>query len=98
MLLHGNLSLFSCQGAEICSHGPFPPGNACLDSKQNLESGRRTLRLKKSWHNPKITIAVRPVVRTPCHPRPGNRSERILPLNGPTVNEIMLWIPGLLVK
>ena len=57
MLLHGNLSLFSCQGAEICSHGAFPPGNACLDSKQNLESGRGTLKLTKSKARPKTTIA-----------------------------------------
>src|ERR1019366_8184393 len=31
---HGNLSLFFGQGAKICSHGAFPPGNFHLDSKQ----------------------------------------------------------------
>ena len=28
MLLHRTLSLFSWQGAEICSHGTFPPGTS----------------------------------------------------------------------
>jgi len=37
MLLHGNLSLFSCQGAQIYSHSAFFlfMGKFCLDSKQD---------------------------------------------------------------
>src|SRR5260370_23699643 len=49
MLLHGNLSLFSCQGAEIYSHGAFTLllGKFRLDSKQNLGSGRGVLKLTR---------------------------------------------------
>jgi hypothetical protein len=49
MRLHGNLSLFSCQGAEVYSHGAFFLfwGKFCLDSKQDLESGRGVLNLTK---------------------------------------------------
>jgi hypothetical protein len=43
---------------------------------------------KKSWRKPKITIALRPVVRTAYHPRHGSRSEGIMSQNGPPVNEI----------
>jgi hypothetical protein len=50
MLLHGNLSLFSCQGAEIYySHSAFFlfVGKVYLDSKHNLESGRGVLNLTR---------------------------------------------------
>ena len=49
MLLHGNLSLFSGQGAEIYSHSAFILflGKFCLDSKQDLNSGRGVLNLTK---------------------------------------------------
>jgi hypothetical protein len=48
MSLHGNLSLLSCQGAEIYSYGAFfLLGKFCLDAKQNLESGRGVLKLTK---------------------------------------------------
>ena len=49
MLLHGNLSLFSGQGAQIYSHRAFFlfMGKFCLDSKQNSESGGGVLNLRK---------------------------------------------------
>jgi hypothetical protein len=49
MLLHGNLSLFFCQGAEIYSHSAFILflGKFCPDSKQNSGSGGGVLKLTR---------------------------------------------------
>jgi len=44
-----------------------------------------------SW---KVRLQLRRVVRTPCHPKPDNRSHEILHSNGSPVNEIMLWSVG----
>src|SRR6267378_2344981 len=42
----------------------------------------------------KVRLQLRRVVRTPCHPKPDNRSDGILLSNVPPVNEIMLWAVG----
>src|ERR1700694_477406 len=41
LLLHVNLSHFSCQGAQICSHSAFPPGKRLLglETKFGIRTG-----------------------------------------------------------
>jgi hypothetical protein len=101
MLLHGNLSLFSCLGAEIYSHSAFFTllGKFCLDSKQDLDSGRGVLNLTKALTQAeKYNCNCGEWVRTTCHLRPCNHSHGILHSNGSPVNEILLWTWATLVK
>jgi len=93
--LHGNLSLFSCQGAEIYSHSAFFFGEVLpgLETKLGIRRGSPEFEKSRgaSW---KVRLQLRRVVRTACHPKPDSRSDGILLSNVPPVNEIMLWAVG----
>src|SRR6202521_4449157 len=94
---HGNLSLFSCQDTNIYSHGPFSLGEVLpgLETKLGIRKGSPVID-KSPGASRKVRLQLRLVVRTPCHPRPGSRSEGILLSNGPPVNENQALNRGLL--
>jgi len=64
-------------------------GKFCLGLETKLGIGKGSPEIDKSpGASRKVRLHLRLVVRTPCHPRPGNRSDGIVLSNEPPVNGI----------